>query len=254
MINKVRVIAKLEIKSANVIKGIRMEGLRKVGKPEDLVFKYFNEGIDEIVLIDTVASLYGRNYMIDLVSSTSQEIFIPMTVGGGIRTVDDMEKLLTAGADKVCINTAAVNDPNLINKSSKIFGSSCIIVEIQAKKRNHKNWEVFIENGRERTHLDVKDWCKQVEQLGAGEILLTSVDNDGTGLGFDNHLINEVCSKTNIPIIASGGCSNINHISNLATKLPVNGICMASSFHFNKLTIAQIKQDLLINNVDVRQL
>ncbi len=254
MINKVRLIAKLEIKGENVIKGMRMEGLRKVGKPEELVFKYFNEGIDEIVLVDTVASLYGRNYLIDLVSNTSSKIFIPLTVGGGVRSVNDMEKLLTAGADKVCVNTAAVNEPTLISESSKIFGSSCIVVEIQAKKRSSKHWEVLIENGREQTHLDVKDWCKKVEELGAGEILLTSVDNDGTGLGFDSHLIEEVCNKTNIPIIASGGCAEVKNITNLASELPVNGVCIASGLHFNKITIEEVKKNLLSHNVEVRQL
>ena len=193
--NKLRIISKLEIKSNNVVKGIRMEGLRKVGDPESLCREYFDGGTDEIIYEDIVASLYGRNNLVDIISRAAEELFIPLTAGGGIRSLDDFYNLLRAGADKISINTHAVKNPNIINEAAKSFGSSCVIVAIQAKKQTDGSWEAYIENGRERTSINAIEWAKEAESLGAGEILLTSVDFDGTMKGLDHELIKKVVSE-----------------------------------------------------------
>ena len=198
-----RLIARLDIKGANLIKGIHLEGLRIVGDPQDRAEKYYQDGADEIIYMDTVASLYGRNNLLDVVTRATEHVFVPMTVGGGIRSVEDARALLRAGADKVAINTAAIKDPTLIKKLSDVWGSSTIVLSIEAKKTAEGKWEAYTDNGRERTGLDVAQWAEQGAKLGAGEIFLTSVDQEGTRKGFDCELVSEVTKSVDIPVVAS---------------------------------------------------
>ena len=246
-----RIIARLEIKSNNVVKGIRMEGLRKIGNPEILVKKYFMDGVDEIILSDIVASLYNRNHLYDLVSKICKKINIPIAVGGGIRTFDDALKLLKSGADKITINTHAVTNKNLIKECAEKFGSQCVIIEIHAKKKNN-NWEVFIENGRQPTKIDVFNWIKEVQKLGAGEILIVSVDNDGVCKGPDFELIDNIKKICNVPLIYGGGVSSKSDILEILNLEEVDAVSLSHLLHFNKDNIKNLKNYLNYNNVDIR--
>lgn len=246
-----RIIARLEIKSNNVVKGIRMEGLRKIGNPEILVKKYFMDGVDEIILSDIVASLYNRNHLYDLVSKICKKINIPIAVGGGIRTFDDALKLLKSGADKITINTHAVTNKNLIKECAEKFGSQCVIIEIHAKKKNN-NWEVFIENGRQPTKIDVFNWIKEVQKLGAGEILIVSVDNDGVCKGPDFELIDNIKKICNVPLIYGGGVSSKSDILEILNLEGVDAVSLSHLLHFNKDNIKNLKNYLNYNNVDIR--
>ena len=246
-----RIIARLEIKSNNVVKGIRMEGLRKIGNPEILVKKYFMDGVDEIILSDIVASLYNRNHLYDLVSKICKKINIPIAVGGGIRTFDDALKLLKSGADKITINTHAVTNKNLIKECAEKFGSQCVILEIHAKKKNN-NWEVFIENGRQPTKIDVFNWIKEVQKLGAGEILIVSVDNDGVCKGPDFELIDNIKKICNVPLIYGGGVSSKSDILEILNLEGVDAVSLSHLLHFNKDNIKNLKNYLNYNNVDIR--
>ena len=210
--NKVRVIARIDVKNEFAIKGIHLEGLRKVGNPNEMAHDYYVNGIDEIVFMDSVAAYYDRNSLSKLIKKACKDIFIPITVGGGIRTINDIKNALKSGADKVAINTQTVKDPNFIAQSSKIFGSQCIVSSIEAKTTKDGKWEVYIDNGREPTGKDVIKWAKHVEELGAGEIMLTSIDKEGTKKGFDIDLCKRVAQSVSIPIIASGGMGqSIDH-------------------------------------------
>ena len=246
-----RIIARLEIKSNNVVKGIRMEGLRRIGNPETLVEKYFMDGVDEIILSDIVASLYNRNHLYDLVSKICKKINIPIAVGGGIRTFDDALKLLKSGADKITINTHAVTNKNLIKECAEKFGSQCVIIEIHAKKKNN-NWEVFIENGRQPTKIDVFNWIKEVQKLGAGEILIISVDNDGLCKGPDFELIDNIKKICNVPLIYGGGVSSKSDILEILNLEGVDAVSLSHLLHFNKDNIKNLKNYLNYNNVDIR--
>ena len=247
-----RIIARLEIKSNNVVKGIRMEGLRRIGNPETLVEKYFMDGVDEIILSDIVASLYNRNHLYDLVSKICKKINIPIAVGGGIRTFDDALKLLKSGADKITINTHAVTNKNLIKECAEKFGSQCVIIEIHAKKKNNNNWEVFIENGRQPTKIDVFNWIKEVQKLGAGEILIISVDNDGLCKGPDFELIDNIKKICNVPLIYGGGVSSKSDILEILNLEGVDAVSLSHLLHFNKDNIKNLKNYLNYNNVDIR--
>lgn len=235
-----RIIARLDVKNNYVIKGIHLEGLRKIGDPNELAKNYYNNGIDEIVFMDAVASYYDRNSLNEIIERACDDVFVPITVGGGIRKIKDIHTALRAGADKIAINTAAVKDPNFLTKASKTFGSQSIVSSIDAKK-NDNYWEVYIDNGREPTGLDVLDWVKKVQDLGAGEIMLTSVDMEGTKKGFDielNKLVSEICS---IPIISSGGAGNTNDILKLFKDTNVDAAAVASILHYNLCEIDTIK-------------
>ena len=199
-----RIISRLDIKGGNVIKGIQFECLRVMGLPLELANYYYLQGADEIMYIDTVANLYGRSKIVEIVKQTSAKIHIPLTAAGGVSKLSDIEDLLNAGADKVAINTAATKNPNFLKEASKIFGSQCIVSSIEAKKVKDNKWEAYVDSGRERTGLDVIDWSQKVQQLGIGEILLTSVDKDGTESGLDKELINEVSKKTNVSLSKVG--------------------------------------------------
>jgi cyclase len=200
-----RLIARLDIKGANLIKGVQLEGLRVVGDPQIHAAKYYQDGADEIIYMDTVASLYGRNNLVDVVSRATEHVFVPITVGGGIRSVEDARTLLRAGADKIAINTAAVKEPKLISQLSDVWGSSTVVLSIEAKKIGEKKWEAYTDNGRERTGLDVAQWAETGAKMGAGEIFVTSVDQEGTKKGFDCELVESITRNVDIPVIASGG-------------------------------------------------
>ena len=227
-----RIIAKLDIKGPNLVKGINLEGLRVLGKPEDFARYYYECGVDELLYVDTVASLYGRNSLHDIITKTANEIFIPLTVGGGIRTIEDIRMVLRAGADKVSINTACIKNPELIKEALKTFGSSTIVVTIEASKQADGTYLALIDNGREFTGKEVISWAKQVEEYGAGEILITSVDKEGTGLGFDNILIKAVSNNVSIPVIAHGGCGKLEHIKDAFKKGSADAVALASILHY----------------------
>jgi cyclase len=236
-----RVIARLDIKNEFVIKGIHLEGLRKIGDPIQLALNYFQHGIDEIILIDSVATLYGRNNIFETIQKACEKVFIPITIGGGIRTLDDVYKALDSGADKVAINTAAINNPNLIEEVASRFGSQAMVCSVEAKKISPHQWECFTDNGRESTGKMVLDWVKEAESRGAGELLVTSVDSEGTKKGFDLELYTQLAKITSIPMIASGGCGNLSHLEQLFTTVEVQAVALASVLHYNLLTIDEIK-------------
>lgn len=250
---KLRIIARLDVKGQNVIKGVHLECLRVVGKPGELAEKYYLGGADELIYMDIVASLYGRKNLLDIVNQASDKIFIPFTVGGGIRTIKDIKEFLKAGADKVAINTAATKNPKLVRKAAKTFGSQCIVASIEAKKVMEDKWEAYTDNGREKTGLDVIKWAKKLEELGAGEILLTSIDMEGTKKGFDLEIIKRVSEVVSIPLIASGGAGNSSHISNCIIEGKVNAVAIASVLHYNLLTIGEIKGYLSKQGIEVRK-
>lgn len=210
-----------------------MEGLRVLGKPEDFARYYYQQGADELIYIDVVASLYGRNSLHDIISKTAKEIFIPLTVGGGLRTVEDIRSVLRAGADKVSINTAAIKNENLIKEAARSFGSSTITVTIEAIKQSNGQYLVYTDNGREYTGVEVVSWAKKIEELGAGEILLTSIDREGTGRGYDVELVKMVSNAVSIPVIASGGPGKREDVLNVLEKGNVNAVAIASMFHYD---------------------
>ena len=250
--NKVRVIARLDIKNEFVIKGIHLEGLRKIGDPNELAKKYYDNGVDEIIFMDAVAAYYDRNSLSDIIQKACENIFVPITVGGGIRTIEDIKTALKAGADKVAVNTKAVQDPNFIKEASKIFGSQCIVSSIEAKKVSDNKWEVYIDNGREPTGLDVLEWAKKVDKLGAGEIMVTSIDKEGTKKGFDIELNKAVSNAVSIPIISSGGMGKSKDAIDLLKETKVDAIATASVIHYNLEDIKDIKKSLINNNIMVR--
>lgn len=236
-----RVIARLDIKNEFVIKGIHLEGLRKVGDPNNLAKKYYNFGADEIIFMDAVAAYYDRNSLSHIIEKACEEVFIPITVGGGIRKIEDIYFLLKAGADKVAINTHAIKNPNFINEASRIFGSQCIVASIEAKKINENKYLAYFDNGRESTDYDVFDWAKELVDRGAGEIMLTSIDNEGTKNGFDINLSKFVNESITVPVISSGGCGKLEHITELLNETKLSAISVASILHYNMFSIDQIK-------------
>jgi cyclase len=249
----IRLIPRLDIKGPNLIKGIHLEGLRVVGDPQEHARRYYEQGADELIYMDIVASLYGRNSLRDIVSRTAQDVFIPLTVGGGVRSVDDVRELLRAGADKVAINTAAVKRPELITEVSRAFGSQCMVLSIEAKRIGNSRWEVFTDNGRERTGLDVVTWTKQAVSLGVGEILLTSVDQEGTRKGFDIELVRAVADTCSIPVIASGGMGCVDDFANVCQQGHPDAVAIADVLHYRRLEIGDIKEQASQRGIPVRQ-
>jgi len=230
-----RIIPRLDIKGPNLVKGINLEGLRVLGKPELFAKFYYEEGADELFYQDVVASLYGRNSLHDIISRTAKEIFIPLTVGGGIRTIEDISKILKAGADKVSINTAAIENPDLISSASRVFGSSTIVVNIEAIKQPDGSYHAFTDNGRNSSNKEVISWAKELEQRGAGEILLTCVDHEGLGKGFNLSLAKKLCDAVAIPVVIHGGAGSQQHVFDLSKDLPISGIAIASLFHYHSI-------------------
>lgn len=247
-----RVIPRLDIKGPNLIKGVQLEGLRVLGDPREYACKYYESGADELLFMDGVASLYGRNNMHELLKSFSQNLFIPITVGGGIRSVGDVHDLLSSGADKVAINTAAVRRPGLITEVAQRYGSQAMVLSVEAKSNGMSCWEVYTDNGRERTGLDVLEWVAEGVARGAGEILVTSVDREGTRSGFDVELIRAVVSRVSVPVIMSGGMGTIEHFVDVCKSTEVAGISMAHVLHYNEITIGQIKKMASSENLRVR--
>ncbi len=247
-----RLIARMDIKGPNLIKGIHLEGLRVIGDPADYAINYYENGADEIIYIDIVASLYQRSKLTEIVKKTVKNVFIPITVGGGIRNISDVSDLLNAGADKVAINTAAVKNPNLIYEVANRYGSQCMVLNIEAKKNKHNGWEVYTDCGREKTGLNVIEWAKKAISMGAGEILLTSIDNEGTQRGFDIELMRSVTSNSNIPIIASGGMGSMADLFNVVDKGNVDAVAIAHLLHYKKLDLIDIRSQALEKKLKVR--
>lgn len=229
----IRIIPRLDIKGPNLVKGIHLEGLRVLGKPEDFAKYYYENGADELFFQDTVASLYDRNSLHDIITKTAKEIFIPLTVGGGLRTIDDIRNVLRAGADKVAINTAAIKNPHFIREASLKFGSSTIVVAIEAIKNTDGKYLAFTDNGREYSGLEVVSWARRVEELGAGEIVITSVDKEGTGEGYDLELIKSVSEAVSIPVIAHGGASSPEDITHAIQIGQADAVAIASILHYS---------------------
>lgn len=237
----VRLIARLDIKGPNLIKGIHLEGLRVMGSPNEHALRYYMQGVDELIYMDCVASLYGRNHLGDIVSLAAKDIFVPMTVGGGIRSVDDATEILRAGADKVAVNTAAVANPQLISDIAQRFGSQCMVLSVEAKQVGPERWEVYTDNGRERTGLGVIDWVKRGVGMGAGEILLTSVDREGTRKGFDVALVKAVTAEVSVPVIASGGMSKPEDLIGVVCEGGADAVAMADILHYKRAVIGDIR-------------
>ena len=230
-----RIIPRIDIKGPNLVKGIHLEGLRVLGRPEDFASYYYNNGADELIYQDVVASLYGRNSLSEMISNTAKEIFIPLTVGGGIRTIDDIKTVLRAGADKVCINSAAIENPTIIKQASRIFGSSTIIAGIEATRQPDGTYMAYFNNGREVSGFEVKAWSIRLAELGAGEILITSIDREGTAEGFDIDLVKMVSTAVNIPVIAHGGAGNKNDVEDVIKNGKCDAVSIAGMFHYAAL-------------------
>ena len=248
---KKRIIPCLDVKDGRVVKGINFVDLVDAGNPVEQAKFYSENGADEICFLDISASLENRGTIINIVEKTAEEVFIPLTVGGGIRSIENIHSLLRAGADKVSINSAAITDPNIIKKSSEYFGSQCIVVAVDVKK-NKNGWSVYSHGGTKNTKIDAIDWLKKVEELGAGEILLTSMDRDGTKSGFDLQVLLEANKILNIPVIASGGVGSINHFYEGVTIGKADALLAASVFHFNEFSIMDVKNYLKENKIEVR--
>lgn len=242
MSKPLRLISRLDIKGSSLIKGVHLEGLRVIGDPNEFARKYYHDGADEIIYLDIVATLYGRNKLVDIVKQTAKDIFVPMTVGGGVRSILDVEELLNAGADKIAINSAAVRNPVLISDIAKRFGSQCMVISIEAKQRSDDFWEVMIESGREKTNMCALEWVKKAEDYGAGEVLLTSIDKEGTMKGFDINLCCKISSKVSVPVIASGGFGTIEDLINLVKNTDIDGVAIASQLHYQRETLNRIKR------------
>ena len=236
-----RLIARLDIKGSNLIKGIHLEGLRVMGLPNEYALRYYLQGADELIYMDCVASLYGRNNLSDIIMAAAKDIFVPMTVGGGIRSVDDATDVLRVGADKVAVNTSAVANPKLITDIAERFGSQCMVLSIEAKQVTQDKWEVYTDNGREHTGLDVIEWVKHGVSMGAGEILLTSVDKEGTRKGFDVPLVKAVSAAVDVPIIASGGMGKPEDLLTVVNEANADAIAMADILHYNRAVIGDIR-------------
>lgn len=247
-----RIIPCLDVRDGKVVKGVNFEGIREVGDPVECAAEYNRQGADEIVFYDITASHEGRGVMLDVVRETAKRVFVPLTVGGGIKTVDDIRETLRAGADKVSVNSQAVQNPQLIREGADIFGSQCICVGIDAKKTKAGNWTVYINGGRIDMQLDLLDWVKQIEQLGAGEICLNSIDTDGVKQGFDLPMLKAVVDAVSIPVIASGGAGKLAHFAEAFEQTDCSAALAASLFHFKELTVDEVKADCRHKHIMIR--
>lgn len=236
----IRLIARLDIKGPNLIKGIHLEGLRVIGEPQEFARNYYEQGIDELIYMDIVASLYGRSKLTEIVRRTAHDVFVPMTVGGGIRTLEDVADLLRAGADKVAINTAAVHRPELISEVSNRYGSQCMVLSIEAKRISPGKWEVYTDCGREHSGLDAVHWALRGVTLGAGEILVTSIDAEGTRGGFDVELTRAISSAVNVPVIASGGYGRAEHLSQIVNA-GADAVAIADALHYKRESVPGLR-------------
>jgi len=248
---KRRIIPCLDITEGRVVKGINFINIRDAGDPVEWARKYDREGADELVFLDITATSDNRDILIEVVERVSDEIFIPFTVGGGIRNVADMQKILKAGADKVSINTSAVRNPQLIREGSLHYGSQCIVVAVDVK-REPEGFRVYVKGGREKTDIDALSWCERAEELGAGELLVTSMDRDGTKNGYDVDLLRNITSRVNIPVIASGGCGTLAHLYDAIVQGGSSAVLAASIYHYGEFTIPETKEYLRKRGVDIR--
>jgi cyclase len=249
-----RIIPCLDVTDGRVVKGVKFKNLRDAGDPVELAATYDREGADEIVFLDITASSDARKILLNVVARTADQVFIPLTVGGGVRSVEDMAELLTHGADKVSVNTAALENPDLIGECAEVFGSQCVVLAIDARRRveDHPGWEVFSHGGRRTTGRDAVEWAVLGEQLGAGEILLTSMDKDGTHEGYDLELLRAISSAVRLPVIASGGAGTVDHMYRALTEGGAEAMLAASVFHFGELSIADVKQELAAMGLEIR--
>lgn len=247
-----RIIPCLDVRNGKVVKGVNFEGIQDVGDPVACAAEYNRQGADELVFYDITASHEGRGVILDVVRRTAQQVFVPLTVGGGISTIEDFRETLRAGADKVSINSSAVKNPKLIADAADIFGSQCVVVGVDAKRNGQGGYTVYVNGGRIDMHLDLIQWVKQVEQLGAGEICLNSIDADGTKAGFDLEMLNAVCDAVKIPVIASGGCGCLSDFSDVFAQTGATAALAASLFHFKELTVQQVKTHLKQQGIAVR--
>jgi len=247
-----RIIPCLDVEGGRVVKGVHFVNLRDAGDPVELAAFYDREGADELVFLDITASHEGRDTKVELAASTGERVFIPYTIGGGIRSLDDIRNILKAGADKVSINTAALDDPTLITRAAERFGNQCVVVAIDARSRENGTWEVYTHGGRKPTGIDVLEWASKVESLGAGEIMLTSMDRDGTKLGYDIPLTKAVCDIVSIPVIASGGAGNLEHLADAIQQTGCDAVLLASLFHYNEYSINEAKEYLASRGIEVR--
>lgn len=247
-----RIIPCLDVRNGKVVKGVNFEGIKDVGDPVELAVEYNRQGADEIVFYDITASYEGRGVMLDVVRNTAKRVFVPLCVGGGISSVEDFRDTLRAGADKVSVNSQAVKNPKLISDAAEIFGSQCVVVGIDAKCNGRGGYSVYINGGRVDMELDLGDWVREIEERGAGEICLNSIDTDGVRGGFDIEMLNFVCERVNIPVIASGGCGAINHFSEVFEQTKASAALAASLFHFGELTVGEVKRYLKERDISVR--
>ncbi len=247
----IRIIPRLDIKGPNLVKGIHLEGLRVLGKPADFAKYYYEQGADELMFIDVVASLYGRNSLHDIISETAKNIFIPITVGGGIRNINDIKSMLRIGADKVSINTAAIQRPQFIKEASEEFGSSTVVISIEAIKSSDGKYYAFTDNGREFTGIEVVEWAQEVERLGAGEILLTAVDKEGTFKNLDLELTETISAAVSLPVIAHGGIGSIDHVERALELGVLDAIAIGSALHYEAIKNFKVDVDnSLEGNID----
>jgi cyclase len=249
----IRLIARLDVKGPNLIKGIHLEGLRVMGSPNVFALDYYYQGADELIYLDVVASLYGRNHLGEIIKDAAKDIFIPITVGGGIRTIENAREILRSGADKVAINTAAVANPMIITDIAREFGSQCMVLSIEAKQVEGDHWEAYADNGREPTGLDVVEWAKLCVLNGAGEVLLTSVDREGTRKGFDIDLVKAVSSAVNVPVIASGGMGKPQDLLSVVSEGGADGVAMADILHYKRAEIGDIRMVAVEAGLGVRR-
>lgn len=252
MKSNTRLIARLDIKGSNLIKGVHLEGLRVIGDPKDYAYRYYQQGIDELIYMDAVASLYGRNHLAEIIKKTVKNIFIPLTVGGGIRSVEDAASVLRSGADKIAMNTAAVSKPELINQIAETFGNQCVVLSVEAKQSTNQGWEVLTENGRERSGRNVIEWVTEAVDRGAGEILLTSVDREGTRKGFDVGLLRAVSQSVAVPVIASGGMGSPEDAIDAVNNGGADAIAMADILHYERATIGDVRNACRSAGLQVR--
>ncbi|MBC3937403.1 imidazole glycerol phosphate synthase subunit HisF [Anaerotruncus massiliensis (ex Liu et al. 2021)] len=248
-----RIIPCLDVRDGVVVKGVNFVGIKEVGDPVDCAIEYDRQGADEITFLDITATHEGRSTMIDVVRETARNVFVPLTVGGGIRSVDDFRALLRAGADKISVNSAAVRDPKLISEAAEQFGSQCVVVAIDVRRRPEGGFTVVVNGGRIDMGFDAVEWARTCERLGAGEILLTSMDTDGCKNGFDLELTRAVSDAVRIPVIASGGCGKLEHFSEVFEHTGADAALAASLFHFRELTVGEVKDHLAAKNIPVRR-
>ena len=247
-----RIIPCLDVRDGRVVKGVNFVNIRDAGDPVELATYYSQQGADEIVFLDITATSDARDTVADVVERTAAQVFVPLTVGGGIRTLEDFQRLLRAGADKISVNSAAVKDPTLISRAAERFGSQCVVVAIDARRREDGSFEVYTAGGRNPTGIDAVEWAKECERLGAGELLVTSMDTDGTKAGFDVEMLKAVTDVVSIPVIASGGCGSLAHFAEMFEQTGCDAALAASLFHFGELTVPQVKEYLRGQNIPAR--